>query len=114
MVFCAGCGKPLHDTAPMCPQCGKPQGQVVSMQPANPITSAEPLWAAISSLVLGVLCVLALLDDSDWDDSVFVGLVMFSITGLVLGVVSLNISSRGKEMAVAGIALSAIGLLFYL
>lgn len=25
-VFCRGCGKPIHRTAPMCPHCGAPQG----------------------------------------------------------------------------------------
>jgi len=26
MVFCRGCGKEIHITAPMCPMCGAPQG----------------------------------------------------------------------------------------
>ncbi len=25
MVFCRGCGKSIHETAPMCPGCGAPQ-----------------------------------------------------------------------------------------
>ncbi len=25
MVFCRGCGKEIHETAPMCPHCGAPQ-----------------------------------------------------------------------------------------
>lgn len=25
MVFCRGCGKEIHNTAPMCPMCGAPQ-----------------------------------------------------------------------------------------
>jgi hypothetical protein len=25
MVFCRGCGKQIHETAPMCPGCGAPQ-----------------------------------------------------------------------------------------
>lgn len=25
MVFCRGCGKEIHETAPTCPQCGAPQ-----------------------------------------------------------------------------------------
>src|SRR5690242_9215362 len=26
MVFCRGCGKQIHSSAPTCPQCGAPQG----------------------------------------------------------------------------------------
>lgn len=26
MVFCRGCGKEIHETAPTCPHCGAPQG----------------------------------------------------------------------------------------
>jgi len=25
MVFCRGCGKEIHETAPLCPACGAPQ-----------------------------------------------------------------------------------------
>jgi len=36
---------------------------------------------------------------------------VFSGTGLALGIVSLNVSKRGKGMAIAGIVTSAVGLL---
>jgi uncharacterized membrane protein YvbJ len=26
MVFCRGCGKEIHESAPTCPHCGAPQG----------------------------------------------------------------------------------------
>jgi hypothetical protein len=29
MVFCRGCGKEIHETAPTCPHCGAPQHPVV-------------------------------------------------------------------------------------
>lgn len=112
MIYCTSCGKVLHETAPLCPQCGKPQHAVA--HPANIEAQAGPLWAAITSLVLGVLCVLAQFDDSDWDDDTLFGMVVFSIIGLALGVVSLNISKRGKGMSIAGIVMSAISLLFCL
>lgn len=28
MVFCVGCGKEIHETAPTCPGCGAPQAKV--------------------------------------------------------------------------------------
>jgi hypothetical protein len=33
MVFCRGCGKQLHDTAPACPGCGAPQVAVTAAAP---------------------------------------------------------------------------------
>lgn len=30
MMFCRGCGKEIHSTAPLCPHCGAPQGAVTS------------------------------------------------------------------------------------
>lgn len=64
MVFCRGCGKEIHDTAPNCPHCGAPQviPMTHSLQNSN-----ESMWVPIASLVLGVICVLMLFDDSDWD-----------------------------------------------
>ena len=114
MIFCTGCGKQLHETAPACPHCGKPQHVAA---PAYSVTAdAGPLWAAIISLVLGILCVLAGFDDADaaWDDETIAGLAMFSIVGLVLGIVSLNISKRGKGMAIAGIVMAVLGMLLCL
>lgn len=112
MIFCAGCGKQLHETARACPHCGKPQA--VAAHAAGIVgvaTPSGPLWAAITSLVLGVICALALLDDSEWDEDTVYGLILFSIIGLVFGIVGLNIGKRGRGMAVAGIVTSAVGFL---
>lgn len=111
MIFCTGCGKPLHESAPICPQCGKPQQFVMAAVPAGIETKSGPLWAAIASLVLGIVFMLGLFDDSDWDEDTATGFVLFAVIGLVLGIVSLNTSKRGRGMAIAGIVLSAIGLL---
>lgn len=51
MVFCRGCGKNIHDTAPACPHCGAPQ------LPAEAPAAARNLaklvgWAAVWTLVL--------------------------------------------------------------
>lgn len=37
MVFCRGCGKEIHETAPTCPNCGAPQS---APKPQPPITTA--------------------------------------------------------------------------
>lgn len=111
MIFCTGCGKELHETAPMCPHCGKSQ-KVATTHSTNVDASLGPLWPAITSFVFGVLFMLAENWDSGTDSDTTAGCAMFLTVGLVLGFVSLNISKRGKGMAIAGIVMSAIGLVF--
>lgn len=110
MVFCTGCGREIHETAPSCPQCGKPQ-KTVPTHGSHATVIEGPLWAAITSLVLGVLCVLSMFDVSNWGEDTRIGEAMFAILGLVFGIVSLNISKRGRGMAITGIVMSAIGIL---
>lgn len=110
MIFCTGCGKELHETAPMCPHCGKPQKASAAAHPTQADAKVGPLWAAITSLVLGVLCVLAQISDAGTDSDTTAGCALFAIVGLVLGIISLNISKRGKGMAIAGIVMAVVGL----
>jgi hypothetical protein len=35
MVFCRGCGKEIHETAPSCPHCGAPQHVTASGGPKS-------------------------------------------------------------------------------
>ena len=69
------------------------------------------LWLPLPSMIIGILCVLALFDESEWDSDTLVGLFIMGITSLVLGIVSLNTQKAGKGMAIAGIVLSSIFLL---
>jgi hypothetical protein len=108
MIFCTGCGKELHETAPMCPHCGKPQKAGATAHPTNADVKVGPLWAAITSLALSAWCVFAEIGD---DIGTTAGCAMLAIAGLALGIVSLNISKRGKGIAIAGIVMSAMGLL---
>lgn len=110
MIFCTGCGKELHETAPMCPHCGKPQKVAAVAHSTNVDPNRGPLWPAITSFVLGVVFMLAENWDSGTDSDTTAGYVLFLIVGLVLGIVSLNISKRGRGLAIAGIVMSAIGL----
>lgn len=110
MIFCTGCGKELHETAPTCPHCGKPQKADATVLPTHAVAAAGPLWAAITSLILGVLSVLAEIGNANADSDTTGGSALFAIVGLVLGIVSLNISKRGKGMAIPGIVLAVIGL----
>lgn len=48
MVFCRGCGKEIHQTAPTCPFCGAPQNavhsQTINAANRNYIGVSPPLW----------------------------------------------------------------------
>lgn len=49
MVFCRGCGKEIHETAPNCPHCGAPQTG------ANGASSKRILPAVLLCFFLGWL-----------------------------------------------------------
>ena len=111
MIFCTGCGKQIHETAPACPHCGKPQQAVGGLHREKSDAKAGGTWAGVASLVLGIVCVLAMFDDSSWDSDTVAGLAMFSVIGLVLGVMAFKISQKGRGVAIAGIVMASIGLL---
>lgn len=105
MIFCRCCGKEIHETAPTCPQCGGPQQTSTAPQ-----TNDEPLWIPITSLVLGIICALTLLDDSPWDKDTKIGIGLLSGASFVLGAICLNKQKTGKGMAITGVVLSSIAL----
>jgi len=65
-------------------------------------------WLPIPSLVLGIFSCLMLLDDSEWDTDTVNGLILFSVIGLTLGIISLSMQPKGRGMAIAGIVLGTI------
>lgn len=65
----------------------------------------KPKGFAIASLILGICSFLG-------SCCVWFLTIVTSITGLILGIVSLKRNEGGKGMAVAGIILSAVGILF--
>lgn len=108
MVFCRACAKEIHETAPTCPQCG------ASQHVAQAATAGiESPWLAIVSLILGIICLLSLFDDSEWDTDTLFGLGIFSIAGLVCGIISINQKKPGNNLAIAGVVLSAIATLCF-
>lgn len=56
MVFCRGCGKEIHETAPACPMCGAPQtGPATSARPALSTSEKRILPAFLLCFFLGFL-----------------------------------------------------------
>jgi hypothetical protein len=87
-----------------------PSQPVVS--PANAPSGVQgTYWFPIPSLVLGIFCVLALLDDSDWDKDTINGMIIFSAAGLILGIVAITRQKKGLGMAIAGVVMSSLTLL---
>jgi hypothetical protein len=110
MIFCTGCGKELHETAPTCPHCGKQVNVDAATHPNQVNAKAGSLWPAITSLVLSAWCVLGEISQSSTDNDTTTAGAILATAGLLLGILSLNISPRGKGMAIAGIVLAGIGL----
>lgn len=111
--FCKSCGTPLPQQAPPAYQQTPPPQQPYQQQqppyqqpnqftpPAQPPVDPEEKTAkgfAVASLVLGIL-------------SLFCCGVILSIPGAVFGILSLNKKKEQNGMAIAGIILSAIGLI---
>ncbi len=56
MVFCRGCGKEIHETAPTCPSCGAPQSvpkpqPSISTAPSNELESISESWKRTFELI---------------------------------------------------------------
>lgn len=109
MVFCRGCAKELHETAVTCPQCGA--SQITSATP--PLANVGSPWMAIISLVLSIVCTLALFDQSEWDTETIQGLGLFAVAALILGIITINTKRPGYGMAIAGTVLSGVSLLIF-
>jgi hypothetical protein len=113
MLFCRFCGKEIHEAAMTCPHCGGVQHPTVTRAIHSTESTDGPLWVPITSLVLGIICVLFLFDDLQWDKDTVVGLGGSSLAGFVLGAISLINQKAGKVMAIIGVVLSSVGLLAF-
>lgn len=111
MIFCRGCGKSIHETALSCPHCGGLQTAT-----AMPVVSTgnPSITMAVTSLVLGILGLMIVLDTQVWSKDDVALELFFDITGLVFGVVSLSKRMAGKNIAITGVVLNALSLLILL
>ena len=110
MAACIWCGNEIYMAAPLCPHCGGAQHPA----PASTTSSYRDsglIWLPIACLVVGVVCMLALFDDSKWDTDAVVGIGTLSVLGLALGTISLSRQRTGKGMAITGLVLSAMTLM---
>ena len=108
MVFCRACGKEIHDSAPMCPNCGAIQN--TAEESVDKLPGGNVRMSSIS-LALGIFCTLTLFAESPWDKDTISALVFFAATGLIFGGVSLSTRAKGKGIAIFGVLLCVISLL---
>lgn len=105
MIFCRGCGKEIHETAPTCPHCG-------AMQAAS--ISQSNKWMAITAIVLGAVTLLAsfsLHDGSQHSTDEVAGVFVFAIPSIVLAAISLSQHRWGKPWSITAIVLAVFSIL---
>ena len=107
MVFCRGCGKEIHETAVSCPHCGATQN-ITAKSSQNQLGT---LWLPVPSLILGIIVVLALFDESSWDKDTYLGIFTCIVAAITLGGFGISTQERGRGMSIAGIVLGVVGLL---
>lgn len=81
MVFCRGCGKEIHESAPMCPHCGAPQAAVSNTTPETIPDGIKgwswgafllgPIWAVGNKTWIGLIAIVP-----------YVGIIMSIILGI--------------------------------
>ncbi|WP_085678510.1 MULTISPECIES: DUF4190 domain-containing protein [unclassified Pseudomonas] len=108
MVFCRGCARQLHDSAHTCPQCGAPQ---FAKSADTQASGGQSPWLGITSLILGIICLLSLFDDSEWDRDTVLGLGTFASISLVMGIISISQKKPGNGLAIAGVVMSGVSLI---
>lgn len=116
MIFCRGCGKEIHDSAATCPHCGAAQTKLEPVTQQKSIPSQHSKWMAITSLILGVLAILAtfgLLEEGGDMESIL-GVFLFLVISATFGIISLVQKRWGKGLSIAGVVLSALSLLLLL
>lgn len=104
MVFCRGCGKELHETAPTCPHCG-------FVQAVEETVAKGSSWMAITAFVMAILCFLNWFNLPDWDSDMEVGLWMFTIVSVVLGSISLKQQRKQKVLSIISVVVAGLTML---
>lgn len=111
MIFCHSCGKQIHESAPTCPECGAVQPAAHAAHIAQRPNSLSAAWMPAGSIGLGALPLLTLIGDSTPDTDTLMGMGLFSVAGIVLGVIGLGKLRPYRNLAMAGLIVSGLALL---
>ena len=106
LFICPQCGKEIGTNEQACPYCGLPLNQSYQENPYQQpyqMKNQGSSGLSIASMVLGILALIFTCMGVGW---------ILGIIGLVLGIVAIFNKSQGRGMAIAGIATSALSILF--
>lgn len=106
MVFCRGCGKQIHNSAPHCPHCGAPQ--------AGSSTPSQLSWMSIVAIILGGLAFLGSFDFDSGDKDQLLGFALFGGISILLAGINLHQKRPGRNLSIIAIVLATLGLLICL
>lgn len=106
---CPFCKEEIKAGALKCKNCGSMLQNISEERTQN--NKEGTLWLPVPSFVLSLLCILTFADDSPWDEDTIFGVLIFAVTSLVLGIISVSTQTKGKGLAIAGIVLSSISIL---
>ena len=108
MIFCHGCGKQIHESAPNCPQCGAAQKFKSEIRNQHAYH-----WSSVVSLVTGVVVILMLLTESSgkWDSDTVIGGLFLGAVPILFGGISLSRTHAGRWMAITGVVLGVFVVL---
>ena len=127
---CQYCNNPIPNGVAECPCCGAavannnvpnqqmPNNNFMGNVPQQYAAAAQPVWMAITSLILGAISFLVALglDEEDLEDEdTLIGILICcsipAILSLIFGIISLAKKYPQKTLAIIGIVLAALALL---
>lgn len=112
MVYCRGCGKEIHETAPTCPHCGFVQPTEIAVQEKNSVTNS--IWMSVTAFVSAVLMFVNWFAISSWNKDTKLGLLVFAIASLAFGITSIHQKRKGKVLSGISITIAVITILILL
>ena len=103
MVFCRGCGKEIHSSAPVCPHCGAPQQAANSGSQTAVLRALLPVGRSGYAITAGYL-------------ALFSVLILPAPFALVFGIFAIhdikkNPSKHGMGRAIFGVVMGSLGTL---
>lgn len=108
MVFCRGCSKELHESAPSCPQCGAVQAVAIK-------SAEESGWMGIVSAIFAGLAFLGSVGvEGAHDKDAILGVGILGVGSLILGAISLQQRKPLKTLSIVAVTFAALGLLVLL
>jgi predicted amidophosphoribosyltransferase len=104
MVFCTGCGKEIHETAPMCPHCGFRFGDSSLASPRS-----VSIWMAVVSSAFAFLNFLNWFKIDKWNDKDLLnGMWVATIVSLILSSISLAQKRKGKVLNIISLVVTGM------